>query len=236
METASLTPTLRIGVPLARVVVGISTSRGSLRSEVERNEGKGGGKRKRVREICLDLFFSKWASSLDEFIPLLIPAWRCAGGEGAMFLESLVTPGEFLKRFAVAYRRYADRVDGLRERLLQIRRSYRFNLLLPPSPAQLRAEDLLVREVGLVEGSVRGANILLGIGEWERIDELELLSMRGMEILVDELTPEGYLRFGERSDLLSSLIGSDPRLARFLSSLWDPPSSGPRGHSSVSLL
>jgi len=194
---------LRLGVPVARVILGVEAS-----TYVEVG-------------LCLDLFFSKWASSLDEFVPLLIPKQRCmeAGDRPYLELEPLVTPEEFVERFTVAYRRYAERVDGLREKLLQVRRSYRFNLLIPPSPSQLQAEDMLVKEIGLVEGSVRGVNLILGLDEWDRIEEVSLVAWEGNSTLLDELSPEGYFRFGERSNLLTTLIRSNPQLEGFLSSL-----------------
>ncbi len=190
-------------MPVAKVVLGVEAS-------THREVG-----------LCLDLFFSKWASSLDEFVPLLIPKRRCveAGDRPHFELDPLVTPEEFVERFTVAYERYAERVDDLRKRLLQVRRSYRFNLLIPPSPSQLQAEDMLVEEIGLVEGSVRGINLILGLDEWERIEETSLIAWEGNSTLLDELSLEGYLRFGERSSLLTALIRSNPQLEEFLSSL-----------------
>ncbi len=195
---------LLVGVPAAEVVLGVTAS--SYR-EVD---------------LCLDLFFSKWASSLDEFVPLLVPRWRCGEGvEGNphIILEPLVHPEEFLRRFVVAYRRYSERIEDLREKLLQVRRSYRFNLLIPPSPSQLRAEDILVREIGLIEGSVRGVNLILGLSEWDVVEEVKLVSWSRNVTLVDELSEDGYFRFGRRSDLLSGLIESNPALRDFLRSL-----------------
>ncbi len=193
-----------IGIPLAEVVLGVT---GSSYREVN---------------LCLDLFFSKWASSLDEFVPLLIPRWRCGGGvKGSPYftLEPLVHPEEFLRRFMVAYRRHSERIEDLREKLLQVRRSYRFNLLIPPSPSQLRAEDMLVREIGLIEGSVRGVNLIMGLSEWDVVEEVKLVSWKGNAILVDEFSEDGYFRFGKRSDLLSGLIELNPALRDFLRSL-----------------
>jgi len=172
-------------------------------------------------DLCLDLFFSKWASSLDEFVPLLVPKPRCVdvGERPYLKLEPLVSPEEFVVRFAVAYRRYAERVSDLRERLLQVRRSYRFNLLIPPSMSQLETEDMLVREIGLIEGSVRGVNLILGLDEWDRVEDVDLISWEGNSLLLDEFSPEGYFRFGKRSNLMMTLIGSNPSLKGFLYSL-----------------
>ncbi|MDK2371992.1 MAG: hypothetical protein QI197_01245 [Candidatus Korarchaeota archaeon] len=194
---------LRLGIPVARVVLGVEAS-------TYREVG-----------LCLDLFFSKWASSLDEFVPLLIPKQRCIEDEGRphLELEPLVTPEEFVERFSVAYRRYAERVDDLRGKLLQVRRSYRFNLLIPPSPSQLRAEDMLVKGIGLIEGSVRGVNLVLGLDEWDKVEEMSLIAWQGNSMLFDVLSPRGYFRFGERSNLMATLIRSNPQLRDFLSSL-----------------
>ncbi len=194
---------LRLGIPVARVILGAEAS-------TYREVG-----------LCLDLFFSKWASSLDEFVPLLIPKQRCNEAEGRphLELEPLVTPKEFVERFSVAYRRYAERVYDLREKLLQVRRSYRFNLLIPPSSSQLRAEDMLVKEIGLIEGSVRGVNLVLGLDEWDKVEEVSLIAWQGSSMLFDVLSPRGYFRFGNRSNLLTTLIRSNPQLRDFLSSL-----------------
>ncbi|GEM_PF-6602811 len=158
---------LGLGVPVARVVLGVEAS----------TYGEVG--------LCLDLFFSKWASSLDEFVPLLIPEQRFMGAVDSSYLElePLVSPEEFVERFSIAYRRYAERVNDLREKLLQVRRSYRFNLLIPPSPSQLHAEDILVKEIGLIEGSVRGVNLILGLNEWDKIEEVSLTAWQDNSML-----------------------------------------------------
>lgn len=197
-----------LGVPIVKSVCEVETSSGTHKCT-----------------LYFDLFFSKWALDLEDFVPLVVPERnRSDEGKNAFFkLEPMVKPEEFVDKLMSAYGRYADRVDDLRRMMVQVRKSYRFTIFLPVSTSQLEAEDRLVKEVGLIEGAARGINLLLGAQEWERILDLRIISTGEQLLLKDELelgTEVKYYRSGlGESKLLSDLITTNPYLLSYLTSL-----------------
>ncbi len=197
-----------LGIPIVRSKCVLRTDRG-IRESV----------------IYLDLFFSKWAIDLEDFVPLLVPESNGSDNGRYAFhkLEPMVSPEEFVEKLMSSYHRYAERVSDLREGMTQLRKSYRFTLFLPVSTSQLEAENRLVKELGIVEGALRGINLLLGVEEGERILDMEVVSVGEQLMLEDELRlgkEIKYYRYGlGESTLLRDLITTNPRLFDYLRSL-----------------
>ncbi len=182
---------------------------------------KAAGETHEVR-VYVDVFFSKWANRLEHFIPLIIPKPR--PGNGDVKLDQLIDPKEVFKKLMDSYDKYAERVPKLREGLLKARKSYRFNLLFPVNTSLLEAEDLLVRELGIKEGAIRGLNLLLGVEEWALIDEVKVVSQSSLEYTLDELSlGRGKLSYIRghmgKSRLMEELIMESEELRELLTDL-----------------
>ncbi len=173
-------------------------------------------------DVYLDLFFSRWASRLEHFIPMIIPKPKL--GKGDSKLSPLEEPANLIDRMISSYRSYAERVSELRDALIKARRSYRFNFIFPVNTSLLEAEDLVAKELGIKEGAIRGLNLLLGVGEWDFIEEVRVLRQGELSYTLDEFRVKGgrvkyYRGHMGNSKIMEWLIEENEGLKRALYSL-----------------
>ncbi len=183
--------------------------------EIETN--KGGS----IDSFYIDVFFSRWAEKLEDYIPLIIPIRDDIGIlRSEPDFDPMIEPEHFVDRLVESYSKYLALMNDKREELKRMRRSYSSTLFLPSPISQIERENRLVKELGTIKGAISGINILLGREERDLILNIRLIGKGDLAVIRDKAILGKNIRYfrgnlGE-SKLLSNIIGSNPDLRDYI--------------------
>ncbi len=187
--------------------------------EIEAKDGEG------ILSFYLDVFFSRWAEKLEDFIPLIIPIRDDIGisSDENSDLSSTIDPESVIRKLVESYARYLALAKDKGEELKRVRRSYRSTLFLPSPISQIERENKLVRELSTIRGAISGINVLLGRKEGDSILNIRLIGKGELAVIRDRvLLGRGVKYFrgnlGE-SKLLSKLVNSNSDLYEYIASI-----------------